>query len=228
LPKYSVPLEASEFRRQLLERGELTFANLLQFAWELGVVVLPLEDSAAFDGAFWRINGRNVIIMKQKTNSVDRLLHDLGHELFHAAKEPDRPDRTVIDEVDNLESNDPEEVDAANFASDLVLGGDANALVEEIATRANSHGPALKRATQEVAQKHGLRVGALANHLAWVLSRQADDAFDWWGPAMNLQEPLSDELLDARDLAFEKLIPPGDDDPDVELLFRALRSEVKA
>lgn len=86
---------------------------------------------------------------------------------------------------------------------------------------------ALKSATQRVARRRGVAVGALANHLAWVLARQ-DRPINWWGTAHNLQEDAKADLAYARDVAFERLTPPIGDDLDVELLFRALRAQEPA
>jgi hypothetical protein len=194
--------------------------------WQLGVVVLPLADRAAFNGAFWRIEGRNVVIIKQKTESPDRLMHDLLHEGYHASQEPELANRAVLDVGNSLDSS-PEELAANTFASDVLLDGRANELVTEVAKTARGHGPALKSAVPRVAKLENVSIGALANHLAWVLERQ-ESPINWWGAAHNLQASAATDLMYARDKAFQYLVPPTDLDVDVELLFRALRAEEPA
>jgi hypothetical protein len=96
----------------------------------------------------------------------------------------------------------------------------------EAATRAKSHGPALKSAVQAVARKHDVSVGALANHLAWVLSKQDEPFNGFWGAAANLQRDASKDVAYAKEKAFEMLNPSGTPSFDEQLLFRALRAEV--
>ncbi|MBN8490325.1 MAG: ImmA/IrrE family metallo-endopeptidase [Burkholderiales bacterium] len=225
LPTAAVPTDAEDARRQILELGPITLQTVIDWAWSLGIAVLPLRDRAGFHGAFWRIEGRNVIVLKQQTSSLDRLMHDTLHEVFHASQEPELASRSVIDTSDlTTSSKDPEEQEANMFASNVLLAGRANELAEEVAREAGNHGPALKRATSIVARRHGVSAGALANHLAWVLQQQAQP-FDWWGTAQNLQT-LQDGVLEyARDIAFVRLVPPRGSDIDAELLFTALRSE---
>lgn len=220
-----VPSNASEARRQILELGSISLQTVVDWAWSLGIVVLPLRDRAGFHGAFWRIEGRNVVVLKQQTASLDRVIHDTLHEVFHASQEPELTTRSVIDANDLTQSSkDPEEQEANMFASDVLLAGRANELAEEVAHEAGNHGPALKRATLLVARRHGVSAGALANHLAWILQQQAQP-IDWWGTAQNLQTVQAGVLDYARDIAFVRLVPPNEPNIDTELLFTALRSE---
>lgn len=225
LPHRSIPSDWREARRQILGigHGQMTLARVIDWAWELGVVVIPLVDRAAFNGAFWRIKRRNVIIIKQKTASPERLIHDALHEIYHASQEPDLPDRAVLEQLERPARTDTEDISANTFASDVLLNGSANELVEEVAREARSHGPALKSAVQQVAYRRHVAVGALANHLAWVLERQSPP-LNWWGTAQNLQGNASSDFEYARTIAFNRLAPSGDNDIDVELLFRALRA----
>ena len=58
--------------RQALDssyRG-ISLQSVLQYVWDLGIAVLPLNDSGIFHGATWRVNGRNVIVLKQQTDSI--------------------------------------------------------------------------------------------------------------------------------------------------------------
>jgi transcriptional regulator with XRE-family HTH domain len=218
-----IPSDWKAARAGILAGGQMTLARVVDWLWDLGVVVIPLSDRAAFNGAFWRIGGRNVVVIKQKTASPDRLMHDALHEGYHASQQPDMPNRVVVD-VDLLDTSNPEEVDANTFASDVLLNGEANSLVKEVAKVAGGFGPNLKTAVQQVATRHAVSIGALANHLAWVLERQ-DRPLNWWGTAHNLQKDATTELAYARDIAFQRLQAPSEPNTDVDLLFRALRAE---
>lgn len=220
---HPVPSDHEQARDQLLKLGPLSLKSIIDWAWGLGIVIIPLRDKAGFNGAFWRINGRNVIVLKQQTSSIERVMHDALHEVYHASQEPDLPTRSVIDEADMTSvSTDPEEEEASMFASNVLLNGRANELVKEVADTAHSQGPALKGAASKVAQRHGVSVGALANHLAWVLQQQTSP-FNWWGVAQNLQHSQENVLGYASDVAFTRLTPPQEPDLDAELLFNALR-----
>ena len=77
-----VPTDWRKFRAQMIERYDgVDFKSALSFAWDLGVVVLPLNDAGAFHGACWRIDGVNVIVLKQPLRYPARWLFDLLHEI---------------------------------------------------------------------------------------------------------------------------------------------------
>ena len=83
--------------------------------------VLPLRDPGAFHGACWRVDGRNIIVLKQRTPSRARWLTDLLHELRHAGEEPDKDERAVIEaeETPRKRQDAPEEQVATQFAGDV-------------------------------------------------------------------------------------------------------------
>lgn len=225
LPRGIIPQDAAAARKAVTHDGPITLRKLVEWAWSEGVVVIPLPDPAAFHAAFWRIEGRNIIILKQKNKSAERWMNDLLHDLYHAAIDPLAATRSVVDTEDPAADGGDAEEDAANeYARDVLLAGIADQLIEECVEQAGGSGPHLKAAVPRVARKHGVPVGALANHLAWTLDRQHPPyPMRWWGPADSLQTDNTADVAWARDLCFERLTPPGDPDPDVELLFSALR-----
>lgn len=86
-----VPTDAEKCRDDILSHvGAVTLESVLDYAWRLGIPVLPLSDPGAFHGAFWRIDGRNVVVLKQLTNSRARWTNDCLHEIYHAGQEPDK------------------------------------------------------------------------------------------------------------------------------------------
>jgi transcriptional regulator with XRE-family HTH domain/Zn-dependent peptidase ImmA (M78 family) len=183
-----IPNDATECRDAILSRyGAVTFQNVLDFAWGLGVVVLPLSASGMFHGAFWRIGGRNVVVLKQETCSLARWLNDLLHELSHAGQEPAEPERSVLEEseMSPQRRESEEEQQASLFAGNVMLDCRAESLAQKCVQTAGGKVERLKSTVQTVAAAEGVEVDALANYMAWRLSLQG---INWWGAATNLQK----------------------------------------
>ena len=217
-----IPTQAGEIRDAVLSKyGDITFANVLRYVWELGVPVLPLNDPGAFHGACWRVNGRNVVVLKQRTASTARWLHDLLHELWHAGNEPELEEHPLIEEnemsVSRRES--PHEVTASRFAGDVMLAGRAEELTEICVREANNSVEQLKRVLPRVAHEEGVAVDSLANYMAFRLSLQG---INWWGAATHLQHGNWDACYTPRDLLLERADLNRLNDVDQNLLLRAL------
>ena len=211
-----------EVRKNILdEYGELTFESVLKHMWSLGIPVLPLNDAGTFHGACWRLGGRNIIVLKQRTKSSAKWLNDLLHEYFHTAQNPELEEHPVIEENEMSPSrrNSPEEQAASKFAGDVMLDGRAEELAEQCVAAAKGSVELLKNAVPRVAQKGKVQTDALANYMAFRLSLQG---INWWGAASNLQGDGSSVMCTPRDLLLEKvqlgLLNPIDRD----LLLRAL------
>jgi transcriptional regulator with XRE-family HTH domain len=200
--------------------GDLTLASALDYVWSLGIPVLPLEDSGAFHGAFWRINSRGVIVLKQQTKSEARWLFDLLHEVWHAGEEPDKPERSLLElpETDPERPKSTEERQASMFAGNVVLAGRAEELVELVMKETGGNIPRFKAAVPKIAAREDVSVGSLANYLAFRLSLQGQD---WWGAANNLQ-PKGDPWTIARDAFLLRCDLSQVTPTDRELLSRAL------
>jgi transcriptional regulator with XRE-family HTH domain len=203
--------------------GRLGYEEALKYVWDLGIPVLPLADSGVFHGACWRIGGRNVIVLKQRTKSLSRWLFDLMHELRHASVEPQQDERSVVEDGDPIlcRKTEREEFEANRFAGEVALCGRAEQLAGLCVERARGSVERLKSAVADIACEQGVDVGSLANYLAFRLSLQG---VNWWGTAANLQPDDSpcavtrDELLNRVDLG--RL-----DATDRDLLERALEFE---
>jgi Zn-dependent peptidase ImmA (M78 family) len=208
--------------------GELSFKTALDYIWNLGIVVLPLDDPGAFHGACWRIKGRNVIILKQKTKSEARWLFDLFHELWHTSEEPELEERTVLElpETDPERRNGDEEKKASRFAGNVVLDGRAEKLVGLIVQETGGEIPLFKSALPRIAQRENVSADSLANYLAFRLSLQGEN---WWGTANNLQT-MGDPWSIARDAFLVRSNISKLNPVDCGLLIRALEepSEVAA
>lgn len=223
IPRERVPTEWKEVRNSILDRyGEISFASGLCYAWDLGVPVLPLTDSGVFDAACWRIEGRNVVVLKQGMRSQARWLFDLLHELHHVGDDPDSKELAVIEFEDSLleRRSLPEEDEAHQFAGDVMLDGRAEELTQICVNEAQGRVEYLKIATQKVAMAEDVAVDALANYLAFRLSLQG---INWWGTATNLQSSGPDPFGVARDELLKRVSLSKLDDVERELLSQALR-----
>jgi transcriptional regulator with XRE-family HTH domain len=91
LPCRPIPTDPNEMRDSIVSTyGTCDLRSALRFLWDHGVPVLPLRGSGAFHGATWRHDGRNVIVLKQRSPHEQRWLYDILHEAFHAGSEPER------------------------------------------------------------------------------------------------------------------------------------------
>ena len=203
--------------------GSLSLAAIVNYLWDLGVVVLPLDDPGAFHGACFREDGRNVIVLKQNTSSSSRWAFDCLHECWHAGQEPDLPERTVL-EVDEMSSVGPgkeEELTASRFAGAVLLNGRGQELAEKSLAEANNDLRRLKVAAQRVAERESVSVDSLANYLAFRLSDEQGE--NWWGTANSLQS-MDNPWSVVRNVFFERADFTKLAEPDRELLAQALAS----
>lgn len=205
-----------------LRYGDLSLRSALSYAWDLGIPVLPLSHRGTFHGACWRENFQHVIVLKQRTPSHARWLHDLLHELKHTKQETDRPNFAVVETGDSpLErARTPDEEDATEFASAVMLDGQQATLAEEVVQEAQGRIEYLKRAVPAVAQRRGVDTGALANYIAFRLALQGEN---WWGAATNLQARDEQPWNVARDVFCERMIFDRLEPIDRDLLQQALR-----
>jgi transcriptional regulator with XRE-family HTH domain len=222
LPTLPISPDAQQMRQQLLKaRGGIDLRRALHFAWDLGVAVLPLKDRGSFHGACWRYGGRNVVILKQASPHQARWLFDLFHELFHAAQHPELDTFEVIeaDEMSAERRNSSEEIAASQFAGNICLDGRAEELAQACVRAAKNSVERLKRVVPDIATKHSVAVGPLANYLACRLSWQG---INWWGTAANLQNEDKDPWTIARDVFVERFPFKFESTIDKQLLERAL------
>ncbi len=226
-PRKPIPIEWQAFRTQVVNtKGSLSFENVLDFAWDLGVVVLPLGDGGTFHGACWRLDHVNVVVLKQPTRSIARWLHDLLHEIFHAGQKPEIDTFEVIEAPETSDERrlDPEEKRATWFASQTTLAGRSEDLFKMAMRAADDDLRSLKRAVLRVGSSEDADVGALANYAAFRLSLQGEN---WWGAAQNLQDVGRDPLAIARDYFFKRFDFSSLDPTRLELLTLALNDEVR-
>jgi cytidylate kinase/transcriptional regulator with XRE-family HTH domain len=228
LPVKPLPGDPAEVRRAIIaSSGEVTFESALKYVWSLGIPVLPLNDAGGFNGACWRVNGRNVIVLRQRTRSAARWLHDLLHEYFHAATDPELEEHPIIeeDEMSPSRRRSAEEQSADQFAGNVMLDGRAEQIVERCVEKAHGKVEYLKSVVPQVAIEMKVGVDALANYVAWRLSLQG---INWWGTATNLQEDGSAMMCSPRDLLLSRGRLARLNSIDRDLLLRALEPIVLA
>lgn len=215
-----LPLNAEEVREELLSNGEITLESLLTYVWRHGVPVLPLYESGGFHGAFWRLDGRSVIVLKQKTRAEARWMHDLLHEAYHAGKHAHDSSFEVLDSESGSigEAEEAEEKAATRFAGNVLLGGLAEKLADDCVKECSGRLQWLKKAVPVVASRYGFRADVLANYMAFRLALQGEN---WWGAANNLQVEADPWKL-SRDFLLGRLDLSALDSTERELLRRAL------
>lgn len=224
LPQQNISTDAETVRAKLLsQHHSLTLETALNYVWDLGVPVLPLHDPGTFHGACWRHKGRNVIVLKQLSQSEARWQFDLFHELFHAGQEPDEDAMEIVedDETSFERRNSEEELAANQFAGDILLDGRAEELAKECVRQAEGVVSRLKTAVRVVAKRESVGIGALAHYLAFRLS-QGTQGINWWGAASNLQADDTDPWEMAKNIFLRRFSFATIDDVDQQLIRRAL------
>ena len=222
LPVRPIPTDPDEVRAGFeFNSSTSVLAAAVNHVWDLGVPVLPLDDPGAFNGACFREDGRNVIVLKQKSSSESRWAYDLFHELWHAGQEPDLTERTVLEEEEmspeRRESD--EEKTASRFAAAVLLHSRAQELAEQSLKEAGNNLRRLKTAVQRVATREGVPVDSLANYMAFRIS--AEQGENWWGSANGLQAAGNPWDV-VRNVFFERADFTKLAEPDRELLAQAL------
>ena len=224
MPIKPIPTDPGTIRSEIESGyGSLSLAAIVNYMWDLGVVVLPLDDPGAFHGACFREDWRNVIVLKQKTTASSRWAFDCLHECWHAGQEPESPERTVLD-LEEMSSEEPggeEESTASRFAAAVLLNGRGQELAEKSLAEANHDLRRLKAAVQRVAKRESVSEAALANYLAFRLSDEQGE--NWWGTANSLQSADNSWSV-VRNVFFERADFTKLAEPDQELLAQALAS----
>ncbi|PEK99507.1 hypothetical protein [Bacillus sp. AFS017336] len=187
VPKKKLTTDPKQFREEVIEKyGYLTFDTCANYIWDSGVAILPMDLRGGFHGACWRFEGKNIIVLKQQSKSKSKWLFDLLHEYWHATQEPELLERDVVDinEVLTSGNNDKEEIDANNFANNVIFDGNGESLLEQCIKESKNRIGLLKASVQRVAIKNEVDVSSLANYVAHSVSKKGRN---FWGAAQNLQ-----------------------------------------
>ena len=222
LPQRTIPTDAGKVRQELFDRyGGLTLDTVLRYSWDLGVPVFPLKERGVFHNAFWRYKGRNITILKQKSQCQSRWLFDLLRGMFHAAQQPGKDNMEVIeaDEASAEWRNSEQENAAGRFAGDVMLDGRAEELAQACIQAAEDGVKQLKDVIPSVAKREKVEVDALVNYMNFRLYRQNTI---WRSIAINFQSDDDNPWLVARDIFRERFCFRFETELDEYLLTRAL------
>jgi DNA-binding XRE family transcriptional regulator len=188
--------------------------TLVRTCWEHGVPVLPLADAGTFFGACWHLGDRPVIALKHTMRSRDRWAFLLGHEMDHC-RNPDA--QTVLEQdLDVREWREqPAERAADDYATQLLLGDAAEAMVHVAVEQANGDVAQLKKVVPAVALAGEVSPGLLADHVAFRLSQQD---INWWPTANRLHPTDVDAWRTTRSVLFDYVDLTRLDQVDRDLL----------
>jgi transcriptional regulator with XRE-family HTH domain len=203
----ALPDDPRDLHDQLLGAfGRIGFEEAVRHLWNCGVPVIPLNVPGDFHGAVWRVKGRNAIVLNQKIRQDGRWLIDLLHEACHTTEEPNAATFSKIDVADPLVARDTDENEAraTRYALFASLGRSFESLVQESVAAAQGKVEVLKRVVPEVARRHNVHSGVLANVLAYRLGRNSPPV-NWWPTAMSLQKGGPDPFDTARQLFFSNV-----------------------
>jgi transcriptional regulator with XRE-family HTH domain len=219
--KRTLPNDPRKLRKEILAGyGELNLRNLISYLWESGCVVIPLGDAGGFHGACWKIGDRVAIVVKQQAFFLARWLYDLSHETGHVAKHITDATPTVI-EAEEISpfSDEDEEIEASEFAEELLFEGRTEELADLCVKEAKNDLRMLKSAVLRISQKENIAADLLANYLAFRLAHQGEN---WWGAANNLQISEPSPLTLARNEFMKRVNLDKLDEQDRRIVVQAL------
>ena len=205
----------------LKKYDSISYKTLLEFLSNLGIKIFALDDSGSFHGASWRFNGKNIVVLKQKNKQEARWMFDLLHEFYHCLQNLDKNEFQIIelDETSEERRNAPEEIEANDFARNVLLGEKSNDIIAKCFKKAKGNIAWYKSVVIEVAKDYNVDVGVLAFQVAYKLQSMNKN---WWGAATSLQykkEDIINLTIDniKKSINIENLAP--EDSKLLELAF---------
>lgn len=209
------------FRTLRDEYGGVNFRAALDFCWDRGLVVIPLRDTGAFHGAFWRFGNRGVVVLKHSTRSSDRWLLDLLHEYQHAVQTEREEDVELLELAESPFDRLDSEIEkvAVAWATAAALDEREQELTQACIDEADGHVPRLKRVVRRLARREEVPQGVLADYLAHRLARSSDE--DWWATATSLQPTEEGPYDVALSVLLPRLELQRVDQLDRDLITRA-------
>lgn len=120
--------KANDIRQSILAAGKnwIDYQALFEFSWSMGIPVLYMPEIPArkkMDAVAIKVSDRPVIALTKKQKHASALLFSLAHELGHIACGHLERNALLIDEKINEDDVDnPQEVEANNFAIELLNG----------------------------------------------------------------------------------------------------------
>jgi len=203
-------IEPIAFREKFFEKYEsMDYESLLSFLSDLGIKIFALDDSGSFHGASWRFNGKNIVVLKQKNKQEARWMFDLLHEFYHCLQNLGEEEFQIIelDETSEERRNAPEEIEANDFARNVLLGDEADEIIAKCFKKAKGNIRWYKSVVIDAAENYNVDVGVLAFQVAYKLHSMGKN---WWGAATSLQYKKEDIVSITshnikKSIDFEKL-----------------------
>lgn len=128
LPRFQSPLSAELIHKEILEKYPyVSLKGLLELCWNYGIPVIHFnqypssKNNHKFDGMVGCFYERPAIIISLNNRSPAWLLFILAHELGHIVKGHVN-NIPIVDKKIDLDDEDDEEIEANEFAVELLLG----------------------------------------------------------------------------------------------------------
>lgn len=224
-PKFEYPGDLEEFKDLYYKSYEiLSLKNLINFVWDLGISVIPLDDQGIFHGASWNINGKHVIILKQRNDSHARWIFDLLHELYHVFAHLENSNTSVVEteELNPFANNEsPEELEANSFANQFIFGNRSEEIALTALQKAKYKIELLKKSVKEVSDFEKIGADFIANYLAFRLQISGQN---WWGTAKSFQVSSPSPFVITADILKSKISIQTLNPIDKNLLTSALNN----
>lgn len=220
------PENLNEVKNSLVEQNNvIDLESVLTYIWELGICVLPLSDSGIFHGASWNIDGKHVIVIKNKYYNHARWMFDLLHELYHVFVHLEDDNSSVLEltAMDPFSNQDlVEESEANNFANLILLDSRAEELVQKCIEEAQWKIENLKGLIKRISIAEKVRADVLANYIAFRLTQQNQN---WWGTANNFQQTNPSPYIIALEFLQKKISQSNLSQMEKNLLTMAMAEE---
>jgi len=227
LPIKEIPDDPFEINKEIINKyGSLTIENALRYTWDLGIPVLSIDDPGGFQGAHFRIDNRNIILLKHRTDSRATWSFSLFHELWHASQRQYDLVENVLEfeDLQYLSSGigdlSDEEIRANKFASIVLIGKNPDRLLHQCIDEAQQDLYKLKTTVTRIANRENVPVDALSNYIAYRL--QYEQGENWWGTAQNLQVRIQEIQQIAMNVLLDNVDLSRISGLDLDLLRRSL------
>jgi hypothetical protein len=127
LAPINLPRETKQIREHILLQNEfVSLDSLLVFCLSCGIPVLHFSsfppETKKMDGIAVEIDGRPVIAVTSNRKSTSWLLFIVAHELGHIIHKHLKSNPLIVDTKAMSDNEDPKEIEANEFAQQLILG----------------------------------------------------------------------------------------------------------
>lgn len=169
--EYTTTLHSNNIRQN---QPFVNLEGLLNFCWKYGIPVIHFagfpNKVKKFEGLAAFFYGRPVIVLSFKHSSPARLLFILAHELGHIIK-GHLNGGSIVDEEIELQEGDTEEIEANEFAVELLLGKPDMTYYKI----QNFSGEELAGYSQAISERDRVDPGVVALNYAWIKAQRTNN-----------------------------------------------------